>query len=203
MLLTPDAGFFAVRLRLPRDPKEVENVVGVKLLFSFRNLYLLGFEHQNICYVFRDAELGPGIDIDTNPWLRRMRFKGAYRTDIHKKVHIAVEDLFQTYLTLFHMDENTPYDDIYNALYRIMVTVSEALRFVEWLRELIFIYRLERINPSVDQDDGVKFSDHFHNWGNRSRAVREGEAAFQGPKYGFDTYDALMSWSGICLSSDE
>lgn len=59
----------------------------------------------------------------------------------------------------------------------MMVVVSEALRFVEWLRELIIIFRDARNNPSVDQDGGVSFSDLFHEWDNRSKAVRKGEDA--------------------------
>lgn len=81
-----------------------------------------------------------------------------------------------------------------------MVTVSEPMRLVEWLKELLRIYKENRVNPSVDQDGGAIFSDQFHNWGNRSTAVHDGEAAFQGPKYGFNTYDELMSCFGVVRS---
>lgn len=193
LLLTPDGGFFIVLLRPP------PNVGGreVKLLFGFRDLYLLGFEHGDLWYVFSDAKLGAAI---AHPRVRNLGFDGGYRGNVFQEVKIAVMDLLQTYQTLLDA-VNRPCTEVYRALYGVMVTISEALRSVEWMKELVRIYKESRMEPAVDnEDDDVCFSQKFRNWSNRSKAVREGENAFVGPQYGFNTYDALLANSGVVLS---
>ncbi|KAK3158313.1 hypothetical protein QOZ80_2AG0135510 [Eleusine coracana subsp. coracana] len=202
IVLTPDTGFFAVLLR-PGAGGEV-----VKLLFSLKDLYLLGFLHNNFLYVYNDSNLGPGIDIHNHPSVRVLGFNGRHVESMFDQVHIDVNGLFETYRALLHRDQRTP-RQIQVAMLRVIITVSEPMRFPRWLRAVFYIFRCF---PSLLRDDPqlsmtppptvsrfeYPFSDLFRQWSPRSRAVQRGEAAFR-PSYGCLDYNTLLRDSGVVL----
>ncbi|TVU30071.1 hypothetical protein EJB05_21677, partial [Eragrostis curvula] len=194
--LTPDSGFFTVMLRQPQGWGGEQNAPPVPLIFSFSDLYLVGFVHENICYVFSDAKMD-GIP---EQFYVRLQFDGGHKRQDTHTVKLGLDGLYQTYSTLRNFPQRLERRslDVEIALFRIIAVVSEAIRFPLWFNHFASV--LERgVSESVDE---VKhFSKFFPNWSDMSKRARRGEDRFEAePGDVFVGYRQLLQCITLLLS---
>lgn len=159
--LTPDTGFFTVMLRQPHGWGGEQNAPPVALIFSFRDLYLVGFVHESICYVFSDAKMD-GIP---EQYYERLKFDGGHKRQDCETVKLGLDGLYQTYSTLRNYPQRRSLD-VEIALFRIIAVISEAIRFPLWFNHYVSV--LER-GESESVDEVKHFSKFFPNWSDMSK----------------------------------
>ncbi|KAL6630616.1 hypothetical protein ACP70R_028467 [Stipagrostis hirtigluma subsp. patula] len=194
--LTAQGGFFIVIMRAPQGWGHED----LPLAFSCKDLYLLGFMKANTWYFFKDADLtGSGHDapgLGEGAWAG-LGFPGGYRGDKFNTVELGMYELWLTYKALLLYPEPSR-NEIENALFRIIVVISEAVRFPEWSNQLTQLFRREWDPETVDMDK--KFSLLFNDWSSIGKRVRDGENAFV-PGDGFATYLELLNSITVILNN--
>ncbi|RLN07591.1 hypothetical protein C2845_PM11G13160 [Panicum miliaceum] len=171
--LTADRGFFRVVVIPPAEFADQQETL--HLIFSCRDLYLLGFVHNGQCLVFQDALLDGSGHLQHPQAYRPLPFKGSY-TDTHfSSVHIGAWELYLSYDSLLNYS-NRPRHEHQVAVHRIMVAISEACRFSEWRRHVQALLNSGMAKPA---DDERLFSELFKHWSTTSKGARRGAALFE------------------------
>lgn len=193
--LTADSGFFKVVI-IPA-PELTDEQQPLTLVFSFRDLYLVGFLHGDIWYVFDDARLiGSGHNEHPEAY-RLLGFKGAYVNIHFSTVEVSNWDLHQSYDSLVHYPGRSK-NEVMVALYRLIVVVSEACRFPEWMSHVQSL--LENMMTET-ADHERHFSRMFKDWSTISKRARRGVARFvvaEGDM--FPSFESLLQNIGVALS---
>lgn len=157
-------------------------------------MYLLGFLQGNKWYVFSDARLkGSGHDQaeHLHEWTK-IGFRGNHTDDRLGNVEIGVSGLIGTIKTLLN-HERRKLQEVKTALYHVIVTVSKAKRFPEWLRDLLKIFTTGNPHPV-----GVDFANLFMKWSKMSKRVLDGPNMFT-PLLNYETYTAVVSAVAVLL----
>jgi hypothetical protein len=178
---TSNGGFFRLVLRSEAGEDEVE------LVFSLRDLYLMGFLQGNIWYLFSDSRLdGSGHDEPEHlhEWTY-LKFRGNHTDDRIMEVQIGVNGLLDTVDTLLNHHNRSDF--------RVSVAISEAKRFHEWLLVLLDIFSTGDSHPV-----GEVFGKLFRMWSSISSKVLDGPDKFE-PVPGFDTYGDAVSALDVLL----
>uniref|UniRef100_J3LCA2 rRNA N-glycosylase n=1 Tax=Oryza brachyantha TaxID=4533 RepID=J3LCA2_ORYBR len=194
----------------PREP--------VKLLFAFRDLYLLGFLHGNQWNVFCDAKLGSDITLEEKLlWTVTLPFTGSYR-DLdgdRSTLDLWFQGQSDTYgsLSSFNSQVNTK-----RGLLRSVLSIAEALRFPDLLIRISIGFAAglhgatlpawelywPSLTPTTHQPRIPRIfkcpfdESHFTNWSDYCELAKLGPKAFI-PIPGFATYSSLVSFLGVCL----
>lgn len=175
-------------------------IEGVTLVFNLKDLYLLGFLHNNIWYFYSDAGLeGSGHNEPGNEkFWDKLPFSGGYINDMFKNIKVGAYELnishhaLSQYLTRLKKGQQ---DEIQTALYRIIVVISEAKRFPQWLQVLH-----KSFADKLSMVAGSTFGVLFQNWSKLCRKVFKGPENFK-PNKNFATYGELVSTVSVLLSS--
>ncbi|KAL6861682.1 hypothetical protein ACP4OV_017382 [Aristida adscensionis] len=192
---TPKSGLFVVMLLPPKGWEEVTGTECVELLFDFRDLYLLGFMHEDIWYLFKDARVE-----ESPPFVVRTTIDSGYKDRDHKEVIIGINGLWETYQALSNASHRSQ-NEIWIALFRIVTVISEALRFRRWLARMLIIFK-NGLNVTVDcpKDDPRKvYSRYFTDWSSMCKQLKDGEETFK-PQFGCESYERL-SWEILLILS--
>ncbi|KAJ1261093.1 hypothetical protein BS78_09G001700 [Paspalum vaginatum] len=204
--LTATNGFFQLNLLpVPGWGREGE-AQPLPLLFSLRDLYLVGFLHNNIWFLFDVADLrGTGLMEEQNlrHW-KKLGFKGEYRGKKNESVLIGMPPLDSSYNVLsdyLQQMESGLQQQVENALYRIIVVVSEARRFPEWSNGVREVYATFQ-SKTVDAI-GRKFALLFTQWNKICTRIIAGPAMFArfSALEGFAIYSDLLPSISVMLRS--
>ena len=194
--------FFKVNLKISRGSRPVPLD-----LFSLHNLYLLGFEHANLWYVFNDADLsGSRHDLESNRrfWVK-LGIRGGYHGDMFNHVKLGIDEIHSIYHVLSRYHEckaQGNHDEVDAALFRAIVVLPETWRFPRWRACLyrMFMYSprvVDRIPAQVD--DG--YERLFKIWKKISKRVLGGADGFHRFRAlaGYDAYAQLLPAVSILL----
>lgn len=180
--LTPNSGFFKLIIRAPKGWPDSDDE-GVTFLFSFRDLYLCGFQNKmtRLWHIYKDAIL-PGID---NPrsypdLFKMLRFNGGYKVGLRDVgvIMIGVTGFLSTYDVIAHSDLRS-LTEIQVALMRIAACFSEGLRFPMWLKKVVMVLQNGEATTVNGVGEGFDFSLEFRTWSQRSKIIRKGEERFE------------------------
>lgn len=172
---------------------------GVTLLFSFVDLYLLGFLHDNIWYVFDDARLeGSGhLDEGNDRYWKTLGFNGGYNSAEFTSVPLGLFELNLTHHTLSQYLQRLKkgqQDEVKKCLFRIIFAIAEAKRFPHCLQTLHDIF-----SSGTSRVVGV-FIDHMcKNWSKSSKRIVQGPENFE-PVDGYNTYTELLASVSVLLT---
>lgn len=175
---------------------------GVTLLFSFKDLYLLGFLHNNIWYVFDDADLGGSghLEAQNKQHWTTLGFGGGYNnSDSFTAVSLGLLGLYYTHDSLSHYLDRKTKDqrqEIENALFRVIVVISEARRFPAWLAHLQAGFAA--YESFVVDTPSMVFSLVFKKWSAISKRVFVGPVNIVAGD-GFATYAELILSVSVLL----
>lgn len=156
--LTADSGFFKLVIIPASDFTDQQ--LPLVLVFSFRDLYLLGFLHGNKYYLFDDAELQGSGHLDHPSAYQLLGFKGSYDNNHFTTVQLSNYNLYQSYDSLIHYSERSR-TEIMVAVFRYIVTIPEACRFPIWHSRVQYI-----LKNLVTETTRRKFSIWFKDWSN-------------------------------------
>lgn len=198
---TDDIKFFKLVLQPDDEALAVGQAIeGVTLVFSLKDLYLLGFLHNNTWYVYSDARLDgsrhnePGND----KYWDKLPFQGGYTKDMFTNIKVGAYQLnishhaLSQYLSRLKKGQQ---DEIQSALYRVIVVIAEAKRFPQWLRVLQKSFA-DKLPIIV----GPTFGYLFQNWKKTCKKVLKGPQEFK-PDNVFATYGELVSSITVVLKS--
>lgn len=186
--LTAESGFFKVFMIPP--PEWADQQQPLALVFSCRDLYLVGFLHGEQWLVFQDAKLDGSGHLQHPQAYGSLKFKGSYFTSHFSTVQIGAWPLYQSYDSLVHYGDRTR-PEIQMAVYRIIAAISEACRFPQW-RSHVHNLLLNMMAENADSDDQT-FSVLFQNWSNISKTCRRGAARFvPRPANVFETFEMYL-----------
>ncbi|KAJ1261194.1 hypothetical protein BS78_09G009200 [Paspalum vaginatum] len=171
------------------DPRVRE----VLLVFSFRDLYLLGYLLNGVWQLYNDAHLvGSGVDNPANAaYWRELPFGGNYIGAMWGR-KLGLEPMIFSLLILCDPAANSR--AIQLALYQYIAGIAEATRFPQW--ELNLENILRRYGSDVV---AVEFSEKFTDWSSISKRIRRGPARFVAGK-GFETYRKMLKTVVVLLS---
>ncbi|KAF6998314.1 hypothetical protein CFC21_014439 [Triticum aestivum] len=190
--LPKGAGFFIIELLAPLSWIQ-DNDGPVRLLFSFDNLYCIGFFRNENWFIFSD-HYKDMKDVLEGTIARPLSFSGNYNklnADFFN-IHLGVQALFQTYKGI----AGYPGSLIKVPLLTSCITFSEPLRFPAFRQ-----YMISKMS-TYDSPPGsiTEFSIHFTNWSNYCDIIREGRAQFDPLNaFGIQSYDDLLGLVGMIL----
>lgn len=120
--LTAENGFFRIVMIPPADWDDLQQPL--HLIFSCRDLYLLGFLHGDRWIMFDDAILNGSGHLDHPQAFQRLEnIKGAYIDSHFSSVLLGGWYLYLSYDTLMHY-VNRPRQEIRAAVFRIITAIS-------------------------------------------------------------------------------
>ncbi|KAG2648195.1 hypothetical protein PVAP13_1NG043800 [Panicum virgatum] len=195
--LTAESGFFRVVVIPP--PELTDQQQTLHLIFSCRDLYLVGFVHNDQWVVFEDARLVGSGHLQHPQAYRRLPFGGSYIDAHFNSVRIGAWELYLSYDSLVNYP-NRPRQELLAAVHRFIVAISEACRFPEWRSHVQLLLN----NGMAEPADGTReFSQLFKKWSITSKRARQGAARFEvraGDE--FPTFERLVQnlHTGVALS---
>ncbi|KAK3140959.1 hypothetical protein QOZ80_5AG0408230 [Eleusine coracana subsp. coracana] len=171
--LTALTGFFII-LVAPRVGW-TDNEQDLALVFSFKDLYLLGFLDGGVWRLFNDATRDGTGDHLVGARHSPIGFSGGYSGRVFDDTMLSIFTLVQSYETLVNLAHRSNREKK-TALFVFIFLISEALRFLEWKNRLktVFMNEMEEA-PDTDR----QFSRLFQNWETTSKRAQEGPATFQ------------------------
>lgn len=192
--LTAEGGVFIVVVRSPGDWQAVPPI---GLAFSFRDLYLLGYQANGaggIWRLYNDAYL-IGTDAenpDNAAYWQYLDFGGGYNEQL-KRVLVGMQPMYHALWIL----NNPASGNIRLALVVYVFVISEAMRFTKWMRYLVSLLR--RFGSESLVTPSRRLDTHFTAWSTLCKRIRRGPAAFV-PGDGFGTYKELIETVYVLLS---
>ncbi|CAL5024314.1 unnamed protein product [Urochloa decumbens] len=185
--LTAETGFFRVVI-IPSEELD-EQQMPLHMMFSCRDLYLVGFLHDGKWKVFKDAKLdGSGHLQHPEAW-ESLGFKGSYIDTHFNSVLLGGLGLYRSYDCLVHYAHRSS-QEIKAAVFRIIVVISEACRFPQWRTRVKYL--LENWLAETTNHDRA-FSELFKDWKTISKRARRGEARFEVLEGdAFQTFESLL-----------
>lgn len=165
----------------------------VRLLFSFNDLYCIGFHRNTNWFIFSDhyKELEESLrgTIAAPP-----SFSGNYNNldADFTSIKLGVYAIFEIYKGI----AGFPGSLIKGPLVISSVTFAEAIRFPRFCG-----YMLNRMSMFASTPENIEeFSDHFTNWSLYCNSIREGRENFTGlPTDGTYSFDDLLELVGMIL----
>jgi hypothetical protein len=193
--LTADSGFFKLVITPASDFTDQQRPL--VLVFSFRDLYLLGFFHGTTWYLFNDADLEGSGHLEHPGACQLLDFKGSYVDTHFASVELSNYNLFQSYDSLMHYP-NRSRNEIMVAVFRYIVIIPEACRFPEWHSRVHFI-----LKNMLTETIRKKFRIWFKDWSTICKKARRGADRFVAkPGDYFTTFESLVQTihEGVALS---
>ncbi|KAK3141366.1 hypothetical protein QOZ80_4BG0332960 [Eleusine coracana subsp. coracana] len=184
----------------------------VRLLFLFHNLYLLGFHGGKEKWKFFDDAEMDGIRLeDVELYIDLLGFNGGYNVigQSYDSFNIGYLGQLLTYSTLVGFSERTDDVMLKGALCRVVVTISEALRFLNLMELLIKVFEtgqtvrcLDVVVKSTEAHKNISY--HFTKWDVYCSVIRSGKAAYDANKLaGFPEFRSFFSFIGVLLPVDD
>jgi hypothetical protein len=175
--LTPDTGLFKLVVRAPTGWPGSE---GVTFLFSYRDLYMCGYQNNVTLHwhIYDDAIL-PGIDKprDFPELFKILPFGGGYGAANNVGMVIVGLVGFASTCEVIANCNNRSQREIRIAMLRMAACISEPLRFPFWMKKIVKILycgQAVTVDGSGDNQSG-----EFRQWSRRSRIIRKGEGRFE------------------------
>jgi hypothetical protein len=193
--LTADSGFFKIVITPASDFTDQQ--LPLVLVFSFRDLYLLGFFHGTTWYLFDDANLEGSGHLAHPDAYQLLGFEGSYVNSHFASAELSNYYLFQSYDSLTHYPERSR-NEIMVAVFRYLVVIPEPCRFPQWHSHLQWILK-NVMSVTTDSD----FATWFQNWSTICKKARRGAARFVArPGDFFATFESLLQTidGGVALS---
>lgn len=157
----------------------------LQLLFTFHNLYFVGFEHGNRWYLFSDASVdGSGYKKEENrEYWRDLGFSGGYSGNKFTELGVGYGYVSATFVVLTRYERHRVSKQISivkNACFRVIVVLPESWRFRVWRESLHNIFRFLASSEVVDAPGNEYiFEKLFRLWGKISVRVLAGPYGFQ------------------------
>ncbi|KAL6865312.1 hypothetical protein ACP4OV_016463 [Aristida adscensionis] len=195
--LTSDVpSFFIIAVKLPAGWRE-DNELVLPLVFSFRDLYLVGFMSEGVWHFFNGAKLeGSGHDVYPEAF-EMLEFSADYWKDHFESTLVSWWTLAMACDCL--MNHHTREEvEVRAGVYQFIVTLSEARRFQRWRAYLKYLFE-NGIGDFADNNDR-KFSLLFQNWSTTGQRARRGAARFSVvPVDGFTSYAQVLQNIDVAL----
>lgn len=178
----------------------------LKILFSLKNLYVMGFLHANKWKLFSDADELDGVSVEEKArWTTRLGFKGSYTVGglqpdftTLKLSKAAILGLYRTLLRPGMVSE----EELKEAFATLAVITSECTRYPELQRlllQLIFNDESEVV-AMICGIYGECYSVHIRSWDTYCDMAYAGENGFEPmAKRGLHEFKDLMGLLGAVL----
>lgn len=174
----------------------------VRLLFLFHNLYLLGFHGGEKKWIFFDDAKMAGIPPeDIKLYIDFLGFGGGYNSikQEYDSFNIGFLGQLSTYKTLVDFSKRADSVTLKRALCRVVITISEALRFPQLMELLIETFETGQTVRFLDAgasstEPHKNISYHFTKWDFYCSIIRNGKDAYDKKLPGFTEYWSFFSF---------
>lgn len=187
----PSSGNFVVVVYPPPVWPDKNRCRQIKLLFSYENLYLVGFfcSENNRWMVFKDSDrdiYGVSADMLHN-WTRKLHFDGGYGSmeAIFSKGILGMRALHKLYRCVARFPNISSEDQVKKVVLIAVVAIPECIRFPVLRRRMFYTLENKEDDRKVDSPapyetytSSYAFDKHFHNRSTYCDVIRAGEDAY-------------------------